>query len=1016
MNVEFCLLGPFEVLQSGQPVRLGGARQRKLLAILLLNANRAVPADQLIDALWHHPPSSVRQQIHNSVGGLRRTLADLACDARVTRTDTGYRLDIAEELTDLHHFHEGSRAAREAEALGDLPEAIKLLSSALSAWRGEALSGLDGLAIETAAAKLNESRLTALELLAAYRMREQEYGAIIAELTPLVRQHPLRESLRATLMRALHLSGRSADALAVYEEGRNALVNELGLDPGTELRDLQLGILKGTVTVARPETPKPKSSPPDRRLSRFYLPHDTNDFSGRSAELNELAEKVLRTEPTTLVISAIDGMGGVGKTTLAVHFAHQVAEQYPDGQYFVDLHGFSAGVEPLSAEQALEQLLRDSGVPPELIPSGAQARGALWRSQLAGTRSLVLIDNVVDAAQVRPLLPGSAGVLVVVTSRRRLTALDGTVPVSLDVLPPDEAASMFAGVIGERRANQEPEAVAEAVRLCGYLPLAIRIAAARLRDRSSWTVADLVGRIRGHAHRARFLQIEDRNVMAVLKLSHRYLPALQSKVFRLLSLHPGTEYDAWSTAALAGITVEQAESCLDELFDFNLLKQNSPGQYHFHDLVRDCAIQLVNETDSAQERRAASHRLLDYYLAATEEWCRALSTASSQRRFSDNLPPQEVRPATSSTDATAVLGLEFPNLTAAARFAADNGWHGHAWRLVCAMEPYLTLNNYGGQSYELYAAAAEAANRDGDSFGESLCWSGLAAVCRERGHKEESILHIGTALELARRAGDYQRESALLIHLGLMYLDQDDYVAAEEHFRAAQALIAQDDKHPNHSTITNNLAVVFRELGRFDESLEHLNRSLELMPPKHVVGRLVTMCNIGMVQHAQRRHEEAARTLDEVLSGCEAIDYQPGIALAHVALCNVHRALGNPTTSVEHGRSALTLARQLRMHRVECEALSSLAEAALAAEDVNHAEKVYAQALERSTHFSFARFEARALEGLAHAARRRGDIAEATARWRDALDRYPRDMHDATHAQQHLASIEDESATCFRCE
>ncbi|GAA3690139.1 BTAD domain-containing putative transcriptional regulator [Lentzea roselyniae] len=755
-----------------------------------------------MDTLWHDPPSSVRQQIHNSVGGLRRTLADLACDAHITRSDAGYRLDVAEELIDLHHFREGSRAARDAEARGDLPAAIKLLSSALSVWRGEALGGLDGLTVETVAARLNESRLAAVEQLASYRMREGESGSIIAELTQLVRQHPLRESLRASLMRALLLSGRPADALTVYEEGRRALANELGLDPGAELRELQLGILNGTITATtgRADATKTKTSRHDERSSRFYLPHDSNDFSGRSAELNELAEKVLRTEPTTLVISAIDGMGGVGKTTLAVHFAHQVAEQFPDGQYFVDLHGYSAGVEPLTAEQALEQLLRDSGVPPELIPSGTEARGALWRSQLVGTRSLVLIDNAVDAAQVRPVLPGSAGVLVVVTSRRRLSALDGTVPMSLDVLTPEEAASMFANVIGEQRADKEPEAVAEAVRLCGYLPLAIRIAAARLRDRGSWTVADLVSRIRDHTYRARFLQVENRNVMAVLKLSHRYLPPLQSKVFRLLSLHPGTEYDAWSTAALVGITVEHAESCLDELFDFNLLKQNSPGQFHFHDLVRDCAIQLLDETESAPEQRAASQRLLDYYLAASEKWCHALFTASARRTFTDNVPPQEVRPAASAADATAVLGQEFPNLTAAARFAADNGWHGHAWRLVCTMEPYLRLNNYGGQSYELYAAAAEAANKDGDSFGESLCWSGLASVCRERGDREESIRHFGSALKLVREAGDDQREASLLIHLGLMYLDQDNYVAAEEHFRMGHALIAHDDEHPDHAS------------------------------------------------------------------------------------------------------------------------------------------------------------------------------------------------------------------------
>ena len=1014
VNPEFRLLGPLEVTLSGNPVKIDGARQRKLLTILLLNANRVVPVDQLVGELWHDPPQTVRQQIHNAIGSLRRKLADDAEDVRVTRTDIGYRLEVAEDAIDLHVFQSRARAAYEAESRGDLAGAIELLRSALAEWRGTALSGLDGVLIDTTAASLNETRLIAVEQLLVWRLRSGESGSLISELTQLVGQHPLRESLRGSLMRALYLSGRQADALAVYEEGRRVLADELGIDPGAALRELHLSVLNGTLTAP---APPPASNVPvgsdERRPSKSYLPYDTSDFSGRSAELAHLLTEAGRKQPATLVISAIDGMGGVGKTTLAIHLAHQISESYPDGQYFVDLHGFSVGVEPLTAEQALDQLLRDSGVPPELVPSGIENRSALWRSRLAGTRSLLLVDNAVDAAQVRPLLPGQAGVLVLVTSRRRLSALDGAAPMSLDVLTPQEAVDMFSKVVGKRRTSREPDAVAEIVRLCGHLPLAIRIAAARLRDRSSWTVADLVDRLRDHRQRVRFLQVEDRNVMSVLKLSYQYLSPSQRKVFRLLSLHPGTDFDKYSAAALADIDPEQADACLDALFDANLVKQNSSEQFHFHDLVRDCAFQLVTETDDEDEQSAAIQRLLDYYLSAIATWCLPLSPGTARAEAHS---PQPVRRASSPAEAAAVLNQEFPNLTATVRYAAQHGWHRQTWQLVSALESYLRAINYGGRSYELYVLAAEAASKDGDVLRESICWQGLAAVCREHGNKEEAVRHLGRAFELSDQLGDRHRRCSLLIELGFMRVDLDLLEEGEQDFLAAQALIADDADDLNHGVILNNLGVVSRDLGRYDESMGHFTEALARTPPDNREAVLLAMWNLATVHHANRDHESAVRKFDEMLSECRARDYGPGEALAHLGLCAAHRALGNLDESLSHGRNGLNLGRRLKMHRVECEVLNALGETSLAAQDIDHAEKVFAQASETANDYSFARYRARALDGFAHVARARGHLDEAERLWREAVDLYPKGMIEVTYARRHLDSLADEHATCFRCE
>ncbi|MFD4637347.1 BTAD domain-containing putative transcriptional regulator [Lentzea sp. NPDC058436] len=1021
MKSEFRLLGPLEVIYSGKPVKVGGARQRKLLAILLINANRVVSVDQLVDELWQDPPRSVRQQIHNAVGGLRRSLADAAGEVRIVRTDVGYRLEVLPESIDFQRFSDLARRADSAKARGELSAAIEQLDAALSAWRGDALSGLDSPAINAASVSMNESRSTAVEQMFAWRLESGESSSLVSELTQLVAQHPLRESLRGSLMRALYRGGRQADALAVYEEGRKVLAEELGLDPGVALRELHLAILNDSVaTPAVPSGDDAKtarlSASSSRSRSKSFLPHDTVDFSGRAAELTKLIEEVERAQPTTLVISAIDGMGGVGKTTLAIRLSHQASRTFPDGQYFLDLHGFSAGVEPITAEQALEHLLRDSGVPPELVPSETDARSALWRAQLAGTRSLVLLDNAIDAAQVRPLLPGSAGVLVIVTSRRRLSALDGAVPLSLDVLSPREAVEMFTKVVGECRAEAEPDAVEEAVRLCGHLPLAIRIAAARLRDRTSWTVANLVDRIRDQVRRAQFLEIEDRNVMAVLKVSDRYLQPLQRRVFRLLSLHPGTRYDAYSAAALADISVDQAESCLDALYDLNLLKQDLPELFYFHDLVRDCARQLLDEAETAREQHEAVGRLLDHYLVSTETWCRALSTGTSLSTLSEGTSQRQVRPVASPAEAAAVLEQEFPNIHATAKFGADHGWHGHAWRLVCASEPYLRLINYGGRSYELYVDAAAAAHKDGDVFGEYLCWIGLGSVCGERGAKDEAIRHFGHALDLVRKLGAADREASVLIHIGVIHMDMELHLQAEQELRTALHLLKDYDDHPNHDVIVHNLAVACRELGKFDESLDHLDTVLSTTLADDQAGKLATRCNVALVLQEQRKYSDAVREFEEVLAGCVKIDYKPGQAWAELGLCTAHRPLGNLVGSIEHGRAALTLGRQLNMPDVECEALNALGETALASGDIDHAEKVYVQAEERAVHFDSARNRARAKEGFAHIACARGETSTAEKYWREAVDLYPAGLHEATHARQHLDGIGDEHTTCFRCE
>ncbi|MFG3030670.1 BTAD domain-containing putative transcriptional regulator [Streptomyces sp. NPDC048253] len=609
--MEFLVLGSLELRESGIPIRVRGMRQQRLLALLLLNANRVVPMDALVDELWEDPPSSARPQVHNAIRDLRRILSASEGTSLVT-VDVGYRLVVPEDAVDAHRFVGRVRAAKVAERENRYTEAVRLLQSAVDLWRGEAFAGIQCPTVSGAAVKLAEQRLTAVEDLVALRLKLGETGSLVGELHALIAEYPLREALRGSLMIALCRSGRQADALAVYDEGRRFLVDELGLEPSPRLRALHAEILADSPDLHGSAGPALAAAagaePSDDRGTgpsaapgngRHYLPHDLTDFTGRTAELATLTAVAAQEPGGSPVMVAIDGMGGVGKTTLAVRLAHRVTELYPDGQYFINLHGFSATRSPVPTEHALAVLLQASGLTAREIPPSLEERSALWRSRLAGRRCLVVLDDAADSAHVTPLLPGTGGTLVLVTSRRKLSALDGAQPLCLDVLPPADAVTLFRRIVGEPRARREPARVAQAVELCGRLPLALRIAATRLRDRPAWAVADLVERLAQPAQRARCLQTADRDLMAVLRVSYDHLSAPERRFSRLISLQPAASYDIAHAALVTGLPAGDVEHHFDALIENNLIREDTPARFSFHSLIRDCTRELLVEEAGA---------------------------------------------------------------------------------------------------------------------------------------------------------------------------------------------------------------------------------------------------------------------------------------------------------------------------------------------------------------------------------------------------------------------------------
>lgn len=833
MDLDAQLLGPLEILTGGKALALGGPRSCRLLAVLLLNANSVVQTDRLVDVMWEVTPRSARQQIHNTVGVLRRVTESVA-GLDIVTSRLGYRIDIDSGRLDLTRFRAHVRQANDAMSGGDPDTVISLLTSARGLWRGTPLAGLDGEYFVNARTRLAEERLSATELLLELRVRRGDGALVMGELIELVASHPSRESLRASLMAALHSTGRQAEALEVYEEGRRLLVEEFGLDPSDELKALHERILHGMPIIDSPATkraPTPLKPLPAADAAaqqpnrRRFLPHDPREFSGRRHEIRQLTEDCLQSGSVSLVISAINGMAGIGKTALAVRFAHTVSADYPDGQYFVDVRGSAVGVEPLSSADALGILLRQCGFPDELIPPDLEGRASAWRGAMAGKRALVLLDNVVDVEQVRPLLPGTNGPLVLITSRRRLPGLEGAVPLPLDLMPLDDAVALFVRIVGAQRLAGHEVHLADVVELCGRLPLAIRAAAARFRERTSWTVQYLIEQLSDQEQRARFFDFGEQSVSAVLALSYRCLSADHRRLFRLLSHYPGPDFTAPVAAVLAAQPTDRVQHILESLLDDNLILEVRPGRYRIHDLVRDHTARAGREHDSGQIKGPALRRLLDHHLQCAATWCAPLAKRPFRLIPSGPAIPG-IRVPASAAEAVELLDQEGANLIEVARTALNEGPPETAWQLVCALQPFLRRANYAGIALELFENAVVAARSAGDEHGEALSLLGLGCALRERGRTSDACAALKAGIAISRRRGDKSTEMYQLDELGGLKAANESFREAYECFRSALGIAETLSDLELSAKLKNNLGITCGELGCGPEGFNYFARAL----------------------------------------------------------------------------------------------------------------------------------------------------------------------------------------------
>ncbi|QKV93148.1 tetratricopeptide repeat protein [Streptomyces sp. NA02950] len=901
--LRFTVLGPVRAWRGEQQISTGSPQQRALLAALLLRGGRTATASELVDALWgDDPPDAAIAALRTYASRLRKAFAPHS-DVLVSESG-GYAVRAGVGALDTEVAERLATDAEKARHSGDRLQAHQLVTQALGLWDGESLANLPGPYAEAQRARLSEWQLVLTETRLDLDLELGHHTDVVSELTALTAAHPLRERLRELLMLALYRSGRQAEALAVYNDTRRLLAEDLGVDPCPELSELHQRILQADAELAAPPDGRAVTGPAFVRPAQ--LPATVADFTGRAAFVTELSDQLASADGRVMAVSAVAGIGGVGKTTLAVHVAHSARHHFPDGQLYVDLQG--AGPVPAEPEAVLGAFLRALGLPESAIPDGVDERSALYRSTLDGRRVLTLLDNARDAAQVRPLLPGTEGCAALITSRTRMVDLESAHLVDLDVMSPDEALVLFTRIVGKDRVSSEREAAMDVVAACGFLPLAIRIAASRLASRRTWTVSTLALKLANERRRLDELRVGDLAVRATFELGYGQLEPEQAQAFRLLGLAEGPDISLAAAAVALDLDAFDAEELLESLVDTSLLESAAPGRYRYHDLVRLYARDCAERDQSAADREAALSRLLDFYLATA---ARVHAMERPGDRLVDHLSPTD-HPGLAFPDQDAALDWLFTEadcLLACAQQAA----HGETLRraadvLLAAID--LAESGANAPRYEALAQViSHAAHEAGDTRAEGRSRVCLAKVRQLAGRLDEADAEAERALELGTAARDFvivgraRTERGILAHLSRTRWDD-----AERHFlQAIEAYRAVDDR-PGEASALCNLSRAYVEMDRIDSAIElarqgvqiyeSQGRTLRVANGKYALG--IALTGAGLLAPALEQLNEARELFRE--------HRQPlWEGMAHQRLAEAHLALPSPAKAATHAEQALAL-------------------------------------------------------------------------------------------------------------
>lgn len=944
--MKFRILGPLEVTAGAERLELGGTRQQIVVATLLLGANRVVTMDRLLEAIYGEdlPPTS-RSQAQISISSLRRLFATRSRDAIISTHSHGYVIQVDSGTLDSEQFEELVADARTARDAKRLEQAVASYRDALRLWRGPALDGIESQLVRVAASRLDEQRITINEDRVSLELDLGRHHELVGELGELVEEFPLREQLRGHLMLALYRCDRTAEALQVYRQARRTLIDELGIEPSERLQHLEQAILNSDPTLDLPVEPVTIQPVKQQVPSPSLLPTDIADFTGRTEQLRRIRQHLTpasgEEEKLAVPVVVIVGKGGIGKTSLAVHSAHSVADRFPDGRLFADLHGGAS--HPVSPMQVLERFLRALGVPGASMPEGLDERAEVYRNLLADRKVLVVLDDAVGESQVAPLLPGSKASAVIITSRRRLSGLAGAILVELNVFDAEKSVDLLARITGDGRVQMQSEAAAEVAEHCGHLPLALRIAGARLSARPHWTIQQLVERLADESRRLDELRHGDMGIRPSISLSYESTGEQARQLFRRLALLDLPLFSGWMSAALLDMPLPQAEDLLDDLVNAQLIEITGTGSgvhshYRFHDLIRVFARERLAAEEPVTERKAALERALGALLYLAEE-------VHSRHYGGDALQSDASR-----------------------------------WPLPARLVEELVrepLTWYDHERAVLVAGVRQAAQ-----VGlVELCWSlafSAVTIFESRAYVDDWQETHDIALEATQKAHHIRGQAAMLYSIGSLNIAQQRFDQARQVFESATELftVAGDDQ--GIGLVVRHIAFIDRVSGQLDDAARRYEKALEIF--RGTGDKVAIACTLhGLAQ--------VKLELDEV--GCAMELLSDALQLTQTARCSrieaqvLHRIgeanllTGDLAAAVSAFELALARTRDISDPIGEAYALMGAGVAKIRQGEFGQARDALQRALELAGTAGQPLTEARALLGLSELALTTSDPGQA---------------------------------------
>jgi tetratricopeptide (TPR) repeat protein len=974
--MEFRTLGPIELWSDGQPQDLGSARLRCALAVLLLAPRTIVPAETLIDRLWDtRPPPKARENLSVYIARLRASLRQAVGDSvRLAGRTRGYVLEVDPETIDVHQFRRLRRQADALAASGDYSQAATLLREADALWRGPALAGIRGDWVERMRGSLEEERRAAILERVECELELGRHADLVGELHQRLTQYPLDETFIGHQMTALYRSGRPGDALSLYRDTRRRLIDEQGTEPGPALAELHQRIL-GRDTA-------PAVSPASQRQARAAadtLPPETARFVGRGEELAGLLEPP-GPDPQIIVI---EGMPGVGKTALAVQAARELREEYPDGQLYLNLHAHDGGSPSLDASEALHRLLRMLSVPAEQIPDLLSDRMTQWRAQVSRRRLVVILDDVAQHDQIRPLLPAAGQILVLVTTRRRLAGLTGARTLTLDVLSPDDAVALFRRDASDARAG-DFEQVAAVVSRCGRLPLAIQLTAGRAAHDPALQLGDLIEELSQSPVRLGGSGAASPEVVSAFDLSYGALEPDHQRFFRRLGLSPCASFGLGAAAALDGATLAEADKAVATLLDHHLLTRAEDDRYRFHDLIRRYAAVRAAREDPETEQRQAVSRLLDYYLDATAQHKQGLGRRD---------------------DATAWLEAEWRNITQAARHAEQFNWKRQCADLTHLLAEFLEVKACWDDAIPAHTLALKAARDLADPGRIARALLDLSAVYQQVGRHDDSRPFAEEAAGIYRSLTDWRGEAEAVDRIGMAHQRLARSREALAYFHEAQMLYEEAGDRLGVAGALGHAGIACWHLGRGTEATEHLQKAVEqYREVGDRRGEAKALNNLGRIQLYRGYHRDALKAYELSLQIFTEIGGKQNQAILHHNIGSVYHYKGSYSEGLDHCRQALAIYREIGDRPDEADVLNDIGaiyqSAACYEEALVHHEK--AQQIAEESGNTTQRLVA--LRRIADIHRGLGRYDEAVGHYRTALD-LVREIGDAYEEGKILEGI-----------